>query len=284
MNSNVEFSTAIKKVLFRSKEGNALVAKLIIAKRDEGSTGFIQLGRFSNNYEGSKFMVSCNRVEAEWIVNIIPLLLKNARVSKPVKTPILLEKKDFENDRGFELSVSKFKAFKQIEIAQTFIKNDDIGVRSVSVPVGELNKISLVFKNLLTAMEIKLDAEQRLEATEQIFMSFLAHLVKVNMSKALVDPAFTVELDESLFEKINSGSAPMTYWFAAQFIAENFEDNQDLLMDIFKLLGMSSFNENRLSKAQLLQVLTNNVQQLADPNNLPLFDFTMFVIDYLATV
>ena len=116
MTSSVEFITAIKQVLSRSKQGNALVAKLVIAKNGDSSTGYIQIGRYAKNYAGSKFMISCNREGVEWLVNVLPALLKNARASKPDKTPIVLEKMDFKNERGMELSVSKFKSFKQIEL------------------------------------------------------------------------------------------------------------------------------------------------------------------------
>ena len=159
MTSSIEFSTAIKQIFFRSKQGNALVAKLVIAKRDDESTGYIHLGRFSNNYAGSKFLISCTREEAEWFVDVIPALIKNARAAKPNQYPIVLEKKEFERERSFELSVSKFKSFKQIDITQSFVRDDNIVTRCVSVPVAEMQNVCKTFKQMLIAMEIKLNAD-----------------------------------------------------------------------------------------------------------------------------
>ena len=284
MSSSTEFTTAIKHVLFRSKQGNALVAKLVIAKTDGEKTGYIQVGRFSKNYAGSKFMITCNREEAEWLVNVIPALIKNARAAKPDKTPIVLEKMDFANERGMELSVSKFRNFKQVDFAQSFVRDDDTATRSVSVPVSELNKISLAIKNLLVAMEIKLNAEQRLTATEPIFQSFLAYLVKTNIGKSLDDPRFTVALDETLLAKMTDGTAPMAYWLTAKYIATHFGEFRQIISDVFQLLDIPQFDEARTTEARIIETLSANYEMMLAPEGKFLFGFTMFIIDNLDSV
>ena len=279
-----EFATTIKHVLHRSKEGNALVAKLIIAKRDDEATGLIQLGRFAKNYEGSKYMISCTKEEAEWIVNAIPALLKNARAAKVEKDAQVLDQKEFENERSLELRVSKFRNFKQIDFVQTFLKDDTTTSRTVSVPVSGMGKVSLAMKQLLVAMQLKLNAEQRLTDTEHVFVSYLAYLVKTNIDKSLTDPRFTVPLDDELMARINDGTAPMAYWFTIKYLAANFQDFKPMLLDIFKVLDIKHFDEARFKEQNLLRAFNEHVEEIRNPDDKYLFDFTMFLIENLQAV
>ena len=133
-------------------------------------------------------------------------------------------------------------------------------------------------------MDIKLNAEQRLSATEDIYLAYLAYLVKSNIGKASDDPRFNVSLDEALIDRINDGTAPIAYWFTAKYIATHFDEFKQLLRDIFKLLDIHQFDEARFTETRLIETLTANSEMLRNLAGNHVYEFTMFIIDNLESV
>jgi len=284
------FQTVMKHVIYRSKGGNALTAKLVIATHGEEKTGLIQLGRYAKNYEASKYMVCLKREEAEWMVNSLPALKKNARSVKVVKDPVVLDEKEFSDSRGLKyqavkldqaITKQKFQS-KNVEMVQSFIRDDDFLERSVTISITNLPQVERAVKHLMLAMDVYFSIEQKLEATENIFMSYLGYLIQTNIATALTDD-FTVPYDEKLQEKMINmapGEASRAYWFLARFISLNFNRQYaELLNDIFASLGMDHFDKERVTEENLWVLLETNWKTFMKAENMPYFEFTKFLID-----
>lgn len=283
------FETVVKHVLYRAKGGNALTAKFVVAHRGEEKTGLIQLGRYAKNFEASKYMVCLKQNEAEWMVEALPALKKNARSVKVLKDPVLLDEKWFDEDRGLKIqavkvdglvSKSKFGNQKFLEFVQEFVKEEDFAQRSVTIPLKNLDDVANVFKNLLLAMNIYLSIEQKLEATEHIFMCYLGFLVKSNLGMVMTDTKFNVPLDEQLQAKLAEGKAPMAYWLLSKFISMNFNRFYiELLADVFKTLDIIHFDDERFSENRLWSLFEANCEKFMKAEDMHLFGFTKFLID-----
>ena len=283
------FETVIKDVIYRAKSGNALTAKFVVAHHGDEPVGLIQLGRYSKNYEASKYMVCLKRKEAEWMVDSLPALKKNARSAKLVKDPIVLDEKEFGEDRGLKLQVVKVDAFKgkfsnqkNLEIVQSFVRDEDFKERSVTFSLTNLAKVGDSFKHLLYAMDVFSSIERKLEATEHIFMCYLGYLVQTNINSAM-EAKFFVPIDEKLASKISdekNQEASRAYWFLARYISLNFNNVfAELLMDIFKTLKIDHFLTDRFNENILWPIMENNWKTFVNAEDMDLYGFTKFLID-----
>ena len=145
----VEFKTNLSHVFHRSKD-NATIARMVTCTGPDGSVQLVQLGRFKDGWDATKFLVSLNCEEMQWLIKSIPTFVKDAQLvkdcdSKPVLATNIIGK------RTFTVSLSRFNfpkggSAKNLELSQSWIRNDDEVTRNVSLPLKEFKNMPEVLK------------------------------------------------------------------------------------------------------------------------------------------
>ena len=278
----MNFETVLQHVFYRTKE-SAIIARSVICKSGDIRFPVLQLGRFKNGWDASKYLIALNDEEAKWLIEFIPTMVKRAFKTKP-DTGDVFELKEFENNRSISVALISFKKKKQLQFTQTTVRDDDEVQRVVSFPVLTVSDMRQKLIHLRKVHDIIFNAEHRLEKTDGVFTAFLAYAVEGAMARAASDGTMTSVLDEDLLARmVNRRDIVANFWIAAKFISLNFHEFREVLDYIFAKLEIVHFNEERLAPQNLLEMFCEN-PDVFKSENLEMFALVNFLVDNKNTV
>ena len=278
----MEFKTGLKKIFYRTTD-SAIMARSVICKLDdEPKFPLIQVGRFKNGWDASRYMIALNEDEVKWMIDFIPSMVKRAYKQKD-ETDTLIESIDFDGNRSLSVTVVRFKKAKQLEFKQTVIRNDTEVERSVSFPLKTVSQMVQVFRYFQMIHNMVFKAEYRMSMTTSIFEAFLAFALEIGMKKASTDGSLNEIIDADLLARMKGKSLPSTYWIAAKYVSVNFIEFKSFLDQLFEELTIQHFDETRLNPSKLLSLFTDNTALFAKPQDIVNYDFVKFLMDSFNT-
>ena len=280
----MEFKTGIQHVFYRTKE-SSIIARSVICKTGESEFPIIQVGRFKNGWEASKYLMALNDEETQWLIDFIPGMVKRAYKHKP-DTGDVFESKDFGQNRSISVGLISFKKKKQLEFTQITIREDEEVKRVVSFPVQTVSEMREKLGHLQVIHKMMLDAEFRLTKTEGIFFAFLAYVHHSIMVRAANDPSLISVMDEDLLSRMKaSKDVVANFWIASKYISVSFEaDFQMLLTHVFSTLRIDHFDETRLSASRLLDTYGENAATFLNFDSMEMFKLVKFIVDNKNTI
>ena len=271
------FETVIQHVFYRTKE-SSIIARSVICKSGDVNFPVIQLGRFKNGWEASKYLLALNDEESKWLIEFIPAMVKRAFKTKP-DTGDVFELKEFENNRSISVALISFKKKKQLEFTQTTIRDDDEVKRIVSFPIQTVNEMREKLVHFQTINTMVFNAEYRLEKTEDVFSSFLTYAHQVVMDRAAKDGSMTSMIDEELLAQMaNRRDIVANFWIASKYVSINFNEFRDMLDHVFGILKIGHFDERCLATPRLLEKFYGT-PDVFKSENLEMFKLVKFIVD-----
>jgi len=280
----MEFQTGIQHVFYRTKE-SSIVARSVVCKTEDAKFPIIQVGRFKNGWDASKYLIALNEEETEWIVEFIPLWVKRAYKTKP-NTGDVFEQKEFANNRSISISLISFKNKKQFEFTQITIRDDEEVNRVVSFPIQTVSEMKDKLNFMNTIHKMILDVEYRLANTEDVYVSFLAYVHMCMVERAQKEPDMVSVMDENLLDRMkNRKDVVANYWIAAKYISVYFEcEYRQLLMYVLSTLAIEHFDLDRLEASLILDTFTENPAKFLDTDSLAMFKLVKFIVDNKNTI
>ena len=280
----MEFQTGIQHVFYRTKE-SSIIARSVICKVGETEFPIIQVGRFKNGWEASKYLMALNDEETQWLIDFIPAMVKRAYKHK-ADTGDVFESKEFCQNRSISVALISFKKKKQLEFTQITIRNDDEVKRVVSFPVQTVSDMREKLCHLQIIHKMMLDAEFRLTKTEGVFEAFLAYVHHSVMVRATNDPSLISVMDEDLLSRMKaSKDVVANFWIASKYISVSFEaEFQLLLTHVFSNLGIQQFDETRLTSSRLLDTYGENPVTFLQTELMEMFKLVKFIVDNKNTI
>jgi len=237
----------------------------LLRESKESAKVSVQIGRYHDDFKGSKLFVSLNLDETAWLMSVMPALVAQLMTTKEEDLKNILFETSSEAGRKVVATGSLFRGTKYAVFTKS-IGTESMVVRSVEIPRTTLESIALVLPECLALVKLNIEFDSQMKYIEDILRTILFQIYEDQLKKIDVnDIVDDQEIDILLEKKKQTGLAIQTI-VALEKIKADFAVHKQTIDDVMASLGLELLN--KAYTFDHLAVLDNIVTNFTLPNTI----------------